>query len=142
MLRSVTLLDLVVVGGCLVWLNGMLTSSARRRIHPLPPGPPRLPYIGNVLDMPKSHLWEKAATWKKKYGIVGIQLMSFVLTSRNPGDIVYLENFGAPFVILNSYETTIDLLEKRSIKYSSRPLTTMVDQLSVNSSFDFSGSEA
>jgi len=103
---------LVVVGGCLVWLNGMLTSSARRRIHPLPPGPPRLPYIGNVLDMPKSHLWEKAATWKKKYG-----------------DIVYLENFGAPFVILNSYETTIDLLEKRSIKYSSRPLTTMVDQL-------------
>lgn len=62
--------------------------------------------------MPKSHLWEKAATWKKEYG-----------------DIIYLENFGVPLVILNSYEATIDLLEKRSVKYSSRPTPTMGSEL-------------
>ncbi len=65
MLRSITFLDVLVVGSCLTWLYQNLS----RRALLLPPGPPRLPLIGNVFDMPKSHLWEKAAAWKKEYGI-------------------------------------------------------------------------
>ncbi|KLO06513.1 CyP450 monooxygenase [Schizopora paradoxa] len=110
MLRPIILLDVFVVGACVTWLQQ--TVSSKRRARLLPPGPPRMALIGNVLDMPKSHLWEKAAEWRKEYG-----------------DIIYLENFGSPLVILNSYEATIDLLEKRSIKYSSRSTPPMVDEL-------------
>lgn len=66
-LSSTTLLDVLVVGGSIAWLQHIISS--KRRTNLLPPGPPRLPFIGNALDMPKSHLWEKAAEWKKEYGM-------------------------------------------------------------------------
>ena len=50
------------------------------------------------------------------------------------GDIIYLENFGSPLVIVNSHDVAVDLLEKRSAKYSSRPVGYMSDILYVHSS--------
>ena len=35
---------------------------------PLPPGPPRLPIIGNMLDMPKHDMHEKFRDMCTKYG--------------------------------------------------------------------------
>ena len=35
---------------------------------PLPPGPPRLPIIGNLLDMPKHDMHEKFRDMCAKYG--------------------------------------------------------------------------
>ena len=43
--------------------------------------------------------------------------------------MIYLENFGVPLVIINSYDVAVDLLDKRSIKYSSRPSPIMFDEL-------------
>ena len=40
-------------------------SSQGRR---LPPGPPRLPVIGNLLDIPKVRPWEMYLEKSKKYG--------------------------------------------------------------------------
>ena len=40
----------------------------RRRAYTLPPGPPGLPVIGNVLDMPSSHGWKTFAKWGEKFG--------------------------------------------------------------------------
>ena len=34
----------------------------------LPPGPPPLPIVGNVLHMPKEQPWLKYADWAKQYG--------------------------------------------------------------------------
>jgi hypothetical protein len=35
----------------------------------LPPGPTKLPIIGNLLDIPKNYAWEVYAGWSKKYGL-------------------------------------------------------------------------
>ena len=38
-------------------LSVVLVLKSKRRRRGLPPGPPGLPIIGNVLDLPKSHEW-------------------------------------------------------------------------------------
>ena len=37
------------------------------------------------------------------------------------GDIIYVEVFGKPMVIINSVKIAKDLLDKRSLIYSDRP---------------------
>lgn len=36
---------------------------------PLPPGPPRMPLIGNILNGPNSHPWLGYATMARQYGV-------------------------------------------------------------------------
>ena len=45
------------------------------------------------------------------------------------GDIIYIYAFGNPIIILNSAKAANDLLDKRSAKYSSRPVCLMVQEL-------------
>ena len=45
-----------------------LRRVKRRNVLPLPPGPPRLPIIGNALDMPKEDTPEKLRQLSAKYG--------------------------------------------------------------------------
>ncbi|KAF9483149.1 cytochrome P450 [Pholiota conissans] len=76
------------------------------------PGPPRLPLIGNLLQMPESEAWVTYKKWGEKYG-----------------DAMYLEIMGSPLVILNSYNSIVDILEKRSDIYSDRPVGVMANIL-------------
>ncbi|KAF4605307.1 hypothetical protein EYR40_004091 [Pleurotus pulmonarius] len=84
---------------------GVLVYSRTRRSRlPLPPGP-TTSWTGRV-ELPKQSQWEVYANeWKKLYG-----------------DLIYINIFGSPLLVLNSAEVIDDLLEKRSNKYSSRPL--------------------
>ncbi|KXN82010.1 O-methylsterigmatocystin oxidoreductase [Leucoagaricus sp. SymC.cos] len=87
---------------------------------PLPPGPPRLPIIGNALEIPQNYAYEYYAKMSQKYNT----------------DILYLEAFGQSIIVLNDLKTTEDLLNKRSANYSSRPHLTMLHELvSLNSMF-------
>lgn len=45
--------------------------AGKRAKGPLPPGPPGLPLVGNILDIPKSRPWVKFAEWTDKYGESG-----------------------------------------------------------------------
>ncbi|KAL5520723.1 hypothetical protein ACEPAF_2725 [Sanghuangporus sanghuang] len=104
-------LDIAAIVVALVIVRSWATWRKRRAGGPpLPPGPRRLPIIGNVLDMPGKDEWETARQWGEKYG-----------------DLVYIENFGTRYLFVNSYEAAVELFEKRGNIYSSRPSTTMVD---------------
>lgn len=78
---------------------------SRRDSCPLPPGPRKLPLIGNVLDIPASKEWDQCMRWAKQYDT----------------DILHLDLCGQSIIVLDTYESCIELLEKRSSKYSGRP---------------------
>ena len=80
----------------------------RRRDTGLPPGPPRLPLIGNIPQLPQSNPWRTYAAWSKQYGPV------FSLR-------VGLDTI----IMLGTHDAARDLLDKRSNIYSSRPRLVM-----------------
>ncbi|KZP29740.1 cytochrome P450 [Athelia psychrophila] len=78
-----------------------------------PPGPRGLPLIGNLLDMPKKDAWLQYREWSEEF----------------KSDIIHLDVFGTHIVVTNTLESTLDLLERRSYKYSSRPRMPMLGEL-------------
>jgi len=77
----------------------------------LPPGPTPLPFLGNVLDLPRSREYLKYSEWGRKYG-----------------DVTYANALGNHFIILNSTTAAVELLEQRSAIYSDRPYMPMAQE--------------
>ncbi|KAG2158441.1 cytochrome P450 [Suillus bovinus] len=71
---------------------------------PLPPGPPPLPFVGNVIGIDPDHPWLAYSRWGTEYG-----------------EIVYSRLFSQDIVIINSERVAHDLLDRRSHNYSTRP---------------------
>ncbi|RDB27983.1 hypothetical protein Hypma_002125 [Hypsizygus marmoreus] len=90
-----------------------LFVKRRRAGLPLPPGPKKYPLIGNLLNMPTSLEWETFHKWSQ-------QLDS---------DIIHLTVAGTSMVVIDTAETAMELLEKRSSIYSSRPRMPMLNEL-------------
>lgn len=63
-----------VIGFLLCGLIAANTLSRRRQLRnaPLPPGPPRIPLLGNARDMPRSHEWLTYSDWAKHFGTVWV----------------------------------------------------------------------
>ncbi|KAI0348408.1 cytochrome P450 [Trametopsis cervina] len=78
-----------------------------------PPGPPALPLLGNILDVPKESAAQAYLAMSKKYD----------------SDIIQLNVMGTNLIILNSAQAVADLMEKRSSKYSDRPRMVMLNEL-------------
>ncbi|KAJ7103762.1 cytochrome P450 [Mycena epipterygia] len=64
--------------------------------------------VKNAVRMPKAYAWLVFADWQQKFG-----------------DVIYVNVFRNPLLIVNSAEAAFDLLEKKSAIYSSRPIRTM-----------------
>ena len=119
------LIDIFAVGVCLAW---MLTTKTYSKPHP--PGPKGLPLLGNMLDMPTSHEWLKAAEWKKVYGTYLMCFGDIRYTDERHwgvGDVIFLSVLGKSIVFLNSYKAVTDLMDKQSNACSSRPHSQMGD---------------
>lgn len=83
-----------------------------RNVAPLPPGPPRLPILGNLFDMPKEYDWLHCISLRSKFGPINS-----------------LTTLGQTIIILNSSSTITDLMEKRSSIYSDRPQMPFAGEL-------------
>ena len=123
-MNSAVVLWTIVSATFVVWLR------RRRRGTRRPPGPKGVPVLGNVFDIPKTHEWIKYAQWGQRYGEL-YNLFS-VVHSSIPGtasDIIGLNIFGGPVVVLNSAEAATELMDQRSAIYSSRPRFAMLREL-------------
>ncbi|KAJ7507869.1 cytochrome P450 [Mycena galericulata] len=92
---------------CLLLIVALVSYWSRQPTSAIP-GPSRLPFIGNLLQVPRKHPWVTFAQWKKVHG-----------------DIISIKIFSRNLVILNSVEAATELFEKRSTIYSERPLRPM-----------------
>ncbi|KAN0084486.1 Cytochrome P450 [Tylopilus felleus] len=90
--------------GCIVLLYVGRRALGKRSSYPLPPGPPGLPWVGNIIGVNAEAPWLTYAKWARTYG-----------------DIVYSRLLGRDIIIINSEKIAKDLLESRSKNYSDRP---------------------
>ncbi|RDX53248.1 cytochrome P450 [Lentinus brumalis] len=90
----------------LLVLGAFLVSRLvrKRTPGPVPPGPRGLPLVGSVLDIPLTYQWYHFSNWSQRWG-----------------DIMSFSMFGQTYIVLNSAKHAVDMLEKKSAIYSSRP---------------------
>jgi hypothetical protein len=121
-------------GACALALGAKLALDlARRRLEtqeaasscPLPPGPPGLPFVGNVIGINTEAPWLTYTEWAKTYGTKLYSSRFHVDARLRPpvvaGDLVYTQLLGKHIVIVSSEKIAKDLLEYRSKNYSDRP---------------------
>ncbi|KAI9449573.1 cytochrome P450 [Lactarius psammicola] len=85
----------------------------RSRGLPYPPGPKRIPIIGNLLDMPSHEEWVTYEKWSDQFG----------------SDVVHVDVLGTHMVIVNSAKAANELFDKRSSIYSDRPSLVALNRI-------------
>jgi len=99
---------LLVCAGGLVCLIIYYVSLSLRPGDRLPPGPKRLPIIGNLHQAPTDYPWRTYQQWTKQYG-----------------PIFSLQYGLSTIIMLGDAKVARELLDKRSNIYSSRPHVVM-----------------
>lgn len=128
------LLSIVQIG-CIVFLSCLAFLWARSQWRRLPPGPPGLPFLGNIADMPKDYEWRHWAKHKDIYGtLLAVIFFSHTRLRRSLtllllGPVSSVCVLGQPIIILNSLKACEDLLEKRSAIYSGRPVLQFAGEM-------------
>ncbi|KAK7441017.1 hypothetical protein VKT23_016798 [Stygiomarasmius scandens] len=82
--------------------------ASRKKTPPLPPGPPKRLFVGNLFDLPSTYDWKTYGEWADKYG-----------------PVVSASAFGITIVVINSYKKAIELMDQKGNIYSSRPCPVM-----------------
>ncbi|KAF8066770.1 cytochrome P450 [Lyophyllum atratum] len=99
----------IAAGIVLVTLGAIYARSSSNSGGKLPPGPPGIPFLGNVLQLPGGHLATYFRTQLEKYG-----------------GLVYLNLAGNPVILIGDVKLAKEILERRAAKFSSRPVVPYV----------------
>ncbi|CAL1695170.1 unnamed protein product [Somion occarium] len=112
---SVMSVDIALGAICLFTLGlwAYLSRTMRDRLRQ-PPGPPGLPLIGNLKDMPSDEAWLTYIKWSQQYD----------------SGMIRLNVFGTNMIVVNSLEIAVDLFDRRSSIYNDRPRLIMLNELS------------
>ncbi|KAH7915196.1 cytochrome P450 [Hygrophoropsis aurantiaca] len=93
---------------CLALLVSRIRKSASSL--PLPPGPPSIPFLGNVIGLKPDTVWLSYTEWAVKYG-----------------EIMYTTTLNQRVLVISSERVATDLMDKRSNIYSDRLQMALVD---------------
>ncbi|KAH8100126.1 cytochrome P450 [Cristinia sonorae] len=98
-----------------LWFGVFRWNSSRNNARhlPLPPGPPRKYFVGNINQVPTS----------------GYEWLAYDKLAKVYGDLIYFSGLGNSVLSINSYKVANDLLDKRGAIYSDRPRLPMVKEL-------------
>ncbi|KAJ2919895.1 hypothetical protein MD484_g610, partial [Candolleomyces efflorescens] len=89
-----------------IYLSYYIRNNAKngRSGLKLPPSPKGLPILGNILDMPLRNCQQGYSKWAKELN----------------SDIISASAVGTNFVVVDSVAVALELMDKRSSRYSSR----------------------
>ncbi|CAA7266302.1 unnamed protein product [Cyclocybe aegerita] len=107
---SEALLNAAALASAFVLVYTLLNKFSKTA--PLPPGPRKLPLIGNLLDIPREREWVTFTEWAAKWG-----------------DIVSVSVLGEHMIILNTAQAAFEMLDKKSAKFSDRPVLELAGEI-------------
>ncbi|KAK7966406.1 uncharacterized protein PG986_000683 [Apiospora aurea] len=109
---SLSILGLLCLAASTIIYVFFTYYTASRRPRNFPPGPPTIPFIGNISQVPKAKGFLKFHEWQAEYGsIIGLK-------------------FGSQnVVVLNNYKHVKALFDQKGSIYASRPSTYVANQL-------------
>jgi cytochrome P450 len=93
-----------IVFAVILLISTIQSVRSKRKGLRLPPGPRRLPFIGNTHQAPKIQPWITYQQWTKEYGPIFSLKFGF-----------------SNIIMLGNWQAADDLLNKRSAIYPSRP---------------------
>ncbi|KAI0752762.1 CyP450 monooxygenase [Daedaleopsis nitida] len=111
---------LFVVASVFVYVYRLVQWRSRARGRPFPPGPPGLPLVGNVFNIPKSKQWVHYEALSAKYG-----------------DILHFRVLGSSIVVLGNAEVIMEYLDKRSANTSDRKQSILIELSGSDLNFGF-----
>ena len=133
-LRIYPTISLGLVLLCVLYARAIVKWRARSRGRPLPPGPPALPVVGNLFNIPGDRAWfafhDLAAQYGEHNNIdrgVGGCLTRGPGLERRTGDIIHFRILGRSTVILGKSEIIREFLEKRAANTSDRPQVPTIE---------------
>jgi hypothetical protein len=117
----------ILLGLVIIFAIGYIRSPWRK----LPPGPRRLPILGNALQL-RDKSWLLSRDCKERFGEFTdpyTQGNANVCLWEIAGELMYLDGAGQPIVVCNSVKSAFELLERRSSNYSDRPRFIMAQDI-------------
>ena len=115
----------IILGLAIIFAINYTTSPWRK----LPPGPRRLPILGNVLQL-RNKSWLLSKDCKERFGESPVVYTGLLCVFKDiVGEIMYLDGAGQPVVVCNNLKSAFELLERRSGNYSDRPRLIMCQEI-------------